>query len=92
MIYHCKAHSLLPAPVQPQRLEHPCKLTINLDESGDIQIIMIGIIAHKIENRVGVYCTSIDNDSVTHLRRLGEYNLGDIELVNRDFDALTHKH
>lgn len=69
----------------------PCKLTINLDDSGDIQIIMIGTIAHKMENRVGIYCTSIDNDSMSHLRKLVEYNLGDVELVNRDFEVLNHE-
>ena len=68
----------------------PCKLTINLDENGEIQIIMIGSIAHKIENRVGIHCESIDEDSMSHLRRLVAYNLGDVELVNRDFEALNH--
>jgi len=28
---------------------------------------------------------------MTHLRKLVEYNLGDVELVNRDFDALSHE-
>lgn len=67
-----------------------CKLIINLDEVGAIQIIMNGSVAHKIENRVGIYCESIDDDSMAHLRKLVEYNLGDVELVNRDFDALSH--
>ena len=70
----------------------PCKLTISLNESDEIKIIMIGTIAHKIENRVGIYCKSIDIDSMTHLRRLVEYNLGDADLANRDFDALCHDH
>jgi hypothetical protein len=67
-----------------------CKLTINLDESGDIQIIMIGTIAHKVENRVGIFCNEIDEVSMNHLRRLVAYNLGDVELVNRDLTALSH--
>ena len=70
----------------------PCQLIINLDESNEVQIIMNGTIAHKIENRVGIHCESIDVDSMVHLRRLVEYNLGDIDLVNRDFDALVHDH
>jgi PilZ domain-containing protein len=68
----------------------PCKLTIKLDDAGDIQIIMFGTVAHKIENRVGIYCESIDDDSMAHLRKLVEYNLGDVELVNRDFEALNY--
>ena len=70
----------------------PCKITIKLDETKEHQIIMLGRVARKIENRVGIHCESIDVDSMTHLRRLVEYNLGDVEMVNRDFDALIHDH
>lgn len=65
-----------------------CKLILNLDESREVQVIMQGTIAHKIENRVGIHCESIDIDSMTHLRKLIEYNLGDAELLERDLDAL----
>jgi len=68
-----------------------CKLTISLVESNEIQIIMKGTIAHKVENRVGIHCESIDADSMAHLRKLVEYNLGDASLANRDFDSLFHK-
>lgn len=67
-----------------------CKLTLTLDEAGEIKIIMTGITAHKIENRVGIHCESIDSDSMIHLRKLIEYNLGDSTLANRDFDVLHH--
>ena len=68
-----------------------CKLTINLDEEGEIKIVMNGSVAHKIENRVGIHCVTIDDVSMAHLRKLVEYNLGDVELVNRDFDALNYE-
>ena len=70
----------------------PCQLIISLDESKEVQIIMVGFVAHKTENRVGIHCESIDVDSMIHLRKLIEYNLGDVELVNRDFDMLVHNH
>ena len=70
----------------------PCKLTINLNDSHEIAIVMEGRVARKIENRVGIHCESIDVDSMQHLRKLVELNLGDTELVNRDFDALIHEH
>ncbi|MCW8901089.1 MAG: PilZ domain-containing protein [Gammaproteobacteria bacterium] len=70
----------------------PCQLKISLDDSAEIQIIMNGTVAHKIENRVGIHCESIDSDSMAHLRKLIEYNLGDVELVNRDFETLIHEH
>lgn len=65
-----------------------CKLTINLDEAGEVQIIMHGVIAHKMDNSVGIHCESIDVDSMGHLRKLVEYGLGDAALVNRDFKEL----
>jgi len=68
----------------------PCKLILSLDESNETQIIIVGTIAHKIENRVGIHCDSIDINSMTHLRRLVEINLGDTDLLNRDLDALAH--
>lgn len=70
----------------------PCKLKISLNDSNDIKIIMNGVVARKIENRVGIHCDSIDVDSMKHLRKLVELNLGNVELVNRDFDALAHNH
>jgi len=66
----------------------PCELIISLDEDKEFQIIMHGSVAHKIENRVGIYCESIDDQSMVHLRKLIEYNLGDVELVSREFEAL----
>jgi len=69
-----------------------CKLIISLDESKEVQIIMSGTIAHKIENRVGIHCESIDSDSMAHLRKLVELNLGDADLANREFDLLVHEH
>lgn len=69
-----------------------CVLKINLDDANENKIIMNGTVAHKIENRVGIFCDSIDSDSMAHLRKLVEYNLGDVELVNRDLGSLVHTH
>lgn len=72
-----------------------CKLTVALDMpedqfdvAGDVQIVMSGTIAHKIENRIGIQCNEIDVDSMTNLRRLIEVNLGDANLMHRELDAL----
>ena len=70
----------------------PCKISITLDKTKEHQIVMVGRVARKIENRVGIHCDSIDVDSMTQLRRLVEFNLGDVELVNRDLEALVHDH
>ena len=68
-----------------------CKLTISLDEDKEVQIIMMGTTSHKIENRLGIHCTSIDSDSMTHLRKVVEYNLGDTESLNDDLEALISR-
>lgn len=65
-----------------------CRLILKLDESGEVEIIMDGSIAHKNENRIGICCQSIDLDSITHLRKLVESNLSDPSLLERDILAL----
>jgi len=51
---------------------------------------MEGHLAHVGDNNtVGIRCESIDLDSISHLRRLVELNLGDPELLNRELSALV---
>lgn len=66
----------------------PCTLKISLNDSNDQTITMRGYIAHKNENRVGIFCEEIDVDSITHLRKVVELNLGDSGLLQRDLKAL----
>ena len=66
-----------------------CKLTINLDEAKQLQITMIGNITRKFEQSAGIHCKYIDAESMGHLRKLVGSNLGDAELVNRDFNSLV---
>lgn len=64
-----------------------CLLELALDEGG-AKVRMEGDIAHCEDEQLGIVCREIDLDSVTHLRRLLELNLGDAELLNREFAAL----
>lgn len=70
-------------------LNSPCKLILSLTEDKLVKIEMEGIIAHKNNNRIGVKCLQIDLDSMTHLRRLVEVNLGDSSLLDRELHALA---
>ncbi len=45
-------------------------------------------IAHHEENHIGFQIIGIDVDSVSHLRRLVELNLGDEDLLNRELARL----
>lgn len=57
-------------------------------EGQELIIRMEVSIAHTIGVRMGLRCTTIDLDSMTHLRRLMELNLGDPHLVERELSAL----
>lgn len=65
----------------------PCTLFIRLDQ-GASTIRMSGTIAHRDGASVGVHCHEMDLDSVAHLRRLLEVNLGDERLLHRELEAL----
>lgn len=57
---------------------------------GDDQLIirMVVSIAHVHDERIGLQCVNIDIDSITHLRRLVELNLGEPESLERELAAL----
>jgi hypothetical protein len=66
----------------------PCTVTVHLD-TGMAVIRMKGSIAHEEGRTVGVRCREIDFESITHLRRLLELNLGDEKLLHRELAALV---
>lgn len=63
------------------------QLQIELN-NGETIIEMDVTVAHCEDIRVGFHCDHIDIDSITHLRRLVELNLGDAELLNRELSHL----
>lgn len=56
--------------------------------SSDIQIRMEVSVAHMEDDHVGFRCEHIDLDSITHLRRLVELNIGNTDILNRELAAL----
>lgn len=65
-----------------------CTLTIRLD-AGEAVIRMEGEIVHREGTLAGVRCLEIDLDSISHLRRLVELNLGDDAALHRELSALV---
>lgn len=65
---------------------HPM-LEIRLEDS-NVKIHMQTEVVHFRGNELGLACLTIDVDSMTHLRRLVELNLGDPNLVERELSAL----
>lgn len=66
----------------------PCALAFRLGEDG-ITVRMDGAVAHRRGSQIGVRCTEIDLDSISHLRRLVELNLGDEDVLHRELSALV---
>ena len=62
------------------------QLLIHLEGGPDI--CMDVLIAHQKNGDLGLHCKDIDVDSITHLRRLIELNLGSPELLERELSAL----
>ncbi|MFZ4535609.1 PilZ domain-containing protein [Propionivibrio sp.] len=67
-----------------------CMLHVHLNE-GELsdQISMETRVAHVEGRNAGLLCLTIDLDSVTHLRRLVELNLGEPDLLERELSALV---
>lgn len=63
------------------------QLEISLSE-GKVNITMDVATSHIRDQRIGFCCTHIDLESITHLRRLLELNIGDEEQMNRELSAL----
>lgn len=78
---------LEPAPV---KVGENYLLTLPLDKAEHV-ISMDLELTHQEENHIGLVCNNIDLESITHLRRLVELNLGDSQLLERDFSALCHQ-
>ncbi|MGP1630462.1 MAG: PilZ domain-containing protein [Giesbergeria sp.] len=65
-----------------------CILTLPLSSSSGC-IAMETQVAHVEGNQLGLLCLHSDLDSVTHLRRLIELQLGDPSLLERDLRELV---
>jgi len=67
-------------------------LILSLDERNRYTITMDASLAHASQDSLGFCCDHIDLESMTHLRRLLELNLGDEDRINRELSALIHMH
>ncbi|MDZ4255162.1 MAG: PilZ domain-containing protein [Sulfuritalea sp.] len=62
---------------------------LSLDLAADTTITMWTKVMHVEGPHVGLRCTSIDLDSITHLRRLVELNSGDPAILDRELGSLV---
>ena len=66
-----------------------CAVTIDLDPGSGARIRMDGDIAHQSGLKVGIRCDELDLESVQHLRRILEFNVGDEAIVLRELGELV---
>ncbi|SDV12466.1 PilZ domain-containing protein [Pseudomonas mucidolens] len=64
----------------------PFDVDIHLDDDTDVQMQVR--LTHDDHGQLGFVCEHIDLDSISHLRRLIELNLGDPEELERELGAL----
>lgn len=67
-----------------------CSVEIMLGPAGPL-IAMHGSVVHQEQNHIGFHCEEIDIDSISHLRRLVELNLGNPALLERELSALHYE-
>lgn len=85
--------SLKGALIRPQgevfiKVGSHCTLKLRLDDQGT-SIRMECTVIHHQSDLYGLICREIDLDSITHLRRLVALNLGDENLLDREFGLLV---
>lgn len=72
----------------PAQLPGQMTLKIELNDL-PVALTMRVSIAHQTEEVLGFHCDKIDIESVAHLRRLLELNLGDADLLSRELSELS---
>lgn len=73
---------------QAMQLATDKPVTINITLDPDTSITMNAHWVHAEQQRIGFRCEKIDLDSITHLRRLVELNIGDSDLLERELSQL----
>jgi len=68
-------------------IEDPFMVELELSSS-DASIRMDVVVAHIEQDHIGFRCEHIDLDSITHLRRLVELNVGNTDILNRELSVL----
>lgn len=72
----------------PAEVKKDQSILVKILLSDNTSIAMTVSVAHQHHNQTGLMCTTIDIDSVSHLRRLIELNLGNASAAERELNEL----
>ena len=82
--------ALVSAPNDPEKFKNVTgTLSFCLADS-DAHVLMEVAVVHVETKQIGLQCNAIDIESVSHLRRLIELNLGDPDQENKELWQLSH--
>lgn len=81
--------ALISAPKVNNDIKHRLGVLTFCLTGSDAQVEMHIAVVHVEPDEVGLQCNAIDIDSVTHLRRLVELNLGDESQLNKELSQLS---
>ena len=79
---------LLLAKLGPYQLDPAIPLLVNIILSDQTSITMTTQVVHQTLDQLHLTCTTIDIDSISHLRRLIELNIGDAAAAERELSEL----
>jgi len=58
--------------------------------SENLKVVMLVSVAHFDENNIGFRCLHIDLESISHLRKILEFNLDKPEMVEREISEMLN--
>lgn len=73
---------------QPWEGDPHARFTASIHLNDDTPVVMEVELVHDDHDQLGFHCSHIDVDSISHLRRLIELNLGDEAELERELKAL----
>lgn len=79
---------LLLAKLGPYQVDAALPLLVKIILSDQTNIAMSTQVVHQTLDQLHLACTSIDIDSISHLRRLIELNIGDAAAAERELSEL----
>lgn len=83
--------ALIEKPQEIQLSQDPVTLSFFLPDS-EIELTMETRLVHDEKTKLGLKCLNIDVDSISHLRRMLELNIGDASLLNRELTLFIQAH
>lgn len=79
---------LLLAKMGPYQLQPTTPILVKIILSDQTSIAMSAQVVHQTLEQLNLACVTIDIDSISHLRRLIELNIGDARAAERELSEL----